>query len=55
MGITRDWVKGLLKDKQDKLRSGDNIATINGQSLLDGGNITIKGGNGSGDIDLSSL
>lgn len=31
----------LDKEKQDILISGDNIATINGQSLLNGGNISI--------------
>ena len=33
-------------DKQDKLVSGTNIKTINGQSLLGSGNITIEGGSG---------
>lgn len=32
---------------QPKLESGTNIATINGKSLLDGGNITIEGGGGT--------
>lgn len=31
----------LDKEKQDILISGDNIATINGQSLLNGGNISL--------------
>lgn len=31
----------LDKEKQDILVSGDNIATINGQSLLNGGNISL--------------
>ena len=31
-------------DKQDKLVSGTNIKTVNGQSLLGSGNITIEGG-----------
>ena len=35
-------IKEKLTDKQDILVSGDNIATINNQSLLDGGNIDIK-------------
>lgn len=30
--------------KQDKLVSGTNIKTINGQSILGSGNITISGG-----------
>jgi hypothetical protein len=37
--------------KQDKLVSGENIKTINGQSILGEGNITIEGGNGN--VDLS--
>ena len=32
----------LDKEKQDILVSGDNIATINGQSLLNGGNISLS-------------
>lgn len=37
--------------KQDQLISGENIKTINGQSVLGKGNITIEGGNGN--VDLS--
>lgn len=37
----------LAKGKQDKLTSGTNIKTVNGQSLLGSGDITISGG-GSG-------
>ena len=36
----------LANGKQDKLVSGTNIKTINGQSLLGNGNITIEGGTG---------
>ena len=36
-----------ISGKQDKLVSGSNIKTINGQSLLGSGNITIEGGGGS--------
>lgn len=36
-------------DKQDKLVSGVNIKTINGQNLLGEGDITIEGG-GSADL-----
>lgn len=39
-----------LADKQDKLISGTNIKTINNQSILGDGNITIEGG-GSGGQD----
>lgn len=35
-----------LAGKQDKLVSGTNIKTINGQSLLGEGNIVISGGSG---------
>ena len=38
---TTDDIDGLLDTKQDLLRSGENIVTINGESLLGGGNITI--------------
>ena len=37
-----------LTGKQDKLVSGTNIKTINGQSLLGSGNIVIEGGSSSG-------
>ena len=35
-----------ISGKQDKLVSGTNLKTINGQSLLGSGNITIEGGGG---------
>lgn len=41
--ITRDEVDEKLAKKQGTLVSGDNIKTINGQSLLEGGNIEIDG------------
>lgn len=34
--------------KQDTLVSGENIKTINGDSILGSGNLTISGGGGSG-------
>ena len=46
-----------LNSKQATLVSGTNIKTINGQSLLGSGNITIEGGSGTAitvDDDLSS-
>ena len=43
--------KTELNDKQDTLISGENIKTINGNSLLGSGDITITG---SGDVDLSN-
>ena len=41
-----------LSGKQDKLVSGSNIKTINGQSLLGSGNITIEGG---GDVEIANF
>ena len=53
--FTSDNVEGALseagnkiKNKQDKLVSGTNIKTINGQSLLGSGNIEITSSGGSG-------
>lgn len=40
-------VATLEADKQNKLVSGTNIKTVNGQSLLGTGDITIEGGGGS--------
>ena len=37
-----------ISSKQDKLISGTNIRTINGQSILGSGDITIEGGGGGG-------
>ena len=39
-----------IKGKQDTLISGTNIATINNQSLLSGGNISISGGSGTPNV-----
>ena len=47
-----------ISGKQDTLVSGTNIKTINGQSILGSGNITIEGGSGNSDkinIDLGLL
>lgn len=41
------YVDEYVNAKQDQLVSGTNIKTINGQSLLGSGNITIEGGGGS--------
>ena len=38
-----------LGEKQEKLVSGENIKTINGESVLGSGNITIQGGGSSYD------
>ena len=50
VGLGDVWnkIKNLINLKQDKLISGSNIKTVNGQSLLGSGNITISGGGGSG-------
>lgn len=42
-----------LNKKQDALISGETIKTINGESILGKGDITISGGGGNVDIDLS--
>lgn len=48
-GTSSDPVIGVdLSSKQDLLVSGTNIKTINAQSLLGSGNITISGGGGTG-------
>ena len=41
--------------KQEPLVSGQNIKTINNQSLLGSGNITISGGGGDGTSDYNAL
>lgn len=40
-------IKSLVSSKQDTLVSGTNIKTINNESLLGSGNISISGGGGS--------
>lgn len=42
--VNKSYVDSALNGKQDALTSGTNIKTINGQSLLGSGNITISGG-----------
>lgn len=44
-----------LIGKQDKLVSGRNIKTINGQSVLGSGNITVGGGSTGGSAGVSSI
>lgn len=46
----REW-----SDKQDKLISGTNIKTINGESIVGSGNITISGGSSSGSSAYSEV
>ena len=48
-------VKDLETNKQDTLVSGTNIKTINNESILGSGNITIQGGGGSAtDVQVDS-
>ena len=49
--LTNFATKTELNEKQDQLISGENIKTINGNSILGSGDITITG---SGDVDLSN-
>ena len=42
---TKAETDALLADKQDVLVSGNNIKTINGESILGGGDISIQGSN----------
>ena len=51
---TEDMVNESLSSKQDTLVSGSNIKTINNQSILGEGNITIEGGSG-GTSDYDQL
>jgi hypothetical protein len=44
-----ELLKNLLSNKQDKLISGENIKTINSESLLGSGNIVISGSSYDGD------
>ena len=58
-GATADSIQTLatLKDldaKQETLVSGENIKTINGQSILGEGDLEISGG-GSGSVDLEPI
>lgn len=47
----QEAITGLTTSKQDKLVSGTNIKTINNQSILGEGNITIQGGGSSVTVD----
>lgn len=42
-----EQITSLLNSKQDRLISGTNIKTINNESLLGSGNITVQGGGGT--------
>lgn len=52
LDATLSSVGERFNSKQDKLVSGENIKTINGESIVGEGNITIEGGGGGGG-DLS--
>lgn len=67
LSSVEEWIEGIddilgqyiptieqVPFKQEKLISGKNIKTINGHSLLGEGDVTIVGGSGNIDIDLSS-
>jgi hypothetical protein len=43
-----DKLSNVVGGKQDSLVSGSNIKTINGESIVGSGNITIPGGSSSG-------
>ena len=59
-------IKSLATGKQDKLVSGTSLKTVNGNSLLGAGNLTVSGGaseasakawvvfNGTGTVSISS-
>lgn len=48
---TDNAITAATSTKQDTLVSGTNIKTINGETLLGEGNITIQGGGGGGTVD----
>lgn len=52
--IMVDELPDYLADYQEKLVSGTNIKTVNGQSLLGEGNIVIEGGGGGSSITIDS-
>ena len=49
------FLKPKIEAKQDELVSGTNIKTINGTSLLGSGNVSIEGGDSTGDVDEGRL
>ena len=48
-----DTINQIIDDKQDALVSGTNIKTINNESLLGSGNITISGGGTPTDVQIN--
>ena len=53
-GYTKGEVDTALSGKQATLVSGTNLKTINNESLLGSGNISIQGGGGSANIEYNS-
>lgn len=51
--LVTDTEKSTWSGKQDALVSGTNIKTINNNSILGSGNITISGGGGSTDVQIN--
>lgn len=49
--VSRSYLDERMMYKQDDLVSGENIKTINGESILGSGDIVIQGGGGSVDMD----
>lgn len=47
-----DVLRSVFDTKQEKLVSGTSIKTINGQSVLGSGNISISGGGTGGDVNV---
>lgn len=50
-----DTLNDLLDEKQDLLTSGTNIKTINNESLLGSGNISIQGGGDATDVQVNGV
>lgn len=55
-GLTYLWgkIKSALSGKQDTLVSGTNIKTINNESIIGSGNLTISGSNGLFDYNSTN-
>jgi hypothetical protein len=49
-GEAQDMIDESIEGKQDELVSGENIKTINGESILGEGDIEIQGGGGAGNV-----
>lgn len=51
---SNNTLASILSEKQATLVSGTNLKTINNESLLGSGNISIQGGGGSANIEYNS-